>query len=286
MESIAPTDGPYIIIDGKKLLDFSSCDFLGLAQHPEVKKGAIKYALKYGVGTPPLSIQSTPQLEIEAKLAHYLGKESALLFACPTELRAQLDKLGASPISTETADASSLKKGKGVKVADDTYLLGMTGARGFGSASELPVDIVCGSLMLGSGAFIAGPKKQLATLTPGQLSYPALGAIDCALSFIPEMEHERKMVLKYKSWLVKLLGDFSIKEMKSPRVILSSQQAEAVRSYFLQEQIYLAPSVNDTLYFAITALHTPDDLDQLSFAVKKLSETDLALSMQELTPTP
>ena len=50
MDSIAPVDGPYINLDGKKLLDFSSCDYLGLAQHPEVKKGAIKYALKYGVG--------------------------------------------------------------------------------------------------------------------------------------------------------------------------------------------------------------------------------------------
>ena len=85
----APTDGPYILWNGKKLLDFSSCDFLGLTQHPEVKKGAIKYALKYGVGA--LS-NSTPQCEVQTKLAHYLGKEAALLFASACELHAQLEK--------------------------------------------------------------------------------------------------------------------------------------------------------------------------------------------------
>ncbi len=291
MESIAPTDGPYVIHEGKKLLDFSSCDFLGLAQHPEVKKGAIKYALKYGVAA---LAHSTPQQEVEAKLAHYLGKESARLFACKSQLLAQLEKLGATVLSTDTDDLSSflasLKKAKGLKVADDTYLLGMTGAHGFGSSTELSqADAICGSLLCGSGAFIAGSKKQLDSITPSTpsaLSFPALGALDCALSLIPEMEAERKMVQKHKSWLMKQLGDFSVKEHRSPRIELTSENAAAMRQFFLQEQIYLAPSNNQTLYFSLTALHTPDDLDQFSVALKKLSAADLALAMQSLTPTP
>ena len=279
MESIAPVDGPYVLLDGKKLLDFSSCDFLGLAQHPEVKKGAIKYALKYGVGTPPLSITSTPQLEIESKLAHYLGKETALLFSSETELHQQLEKLGATIVSAENSTA----KAKGLKVSDETFLLGMTGTNGFGSPSD---GIVCGSILCSSGAFVAGTKKQLAELVSGRMSFPSLGALDSALSFIPEMDAERKMVQKHKSWLIKELSDFSIEELRSPRIIVSSKDAEQMRQFLLQEQIYLAPSQNQTLYFSITALHTPDDLDQLAVVLKKLSTTDLALAMQSLTPTP
>lgn len=279
MESIAPVDGPYVLLDGKKLLDFSSCDFLGLSQHPEVKKGAIKYALKYGVGTSPHSTISTPQLEIESKLAHYLGKEKALLFSCEPELHQQLEKLGATIVSAENGST----KAKGLKVNDETFLFGMTGTNGFGSQSD---DMICGSLLCSSGAFVAGTKKQLAELMSGRISFPALGALDCALSFIPEMDAERKMVQKHKSWLIKELSKFSIEELRSPRVILSSKDAELMRQFLLQEQIYLAPSQNQTLYISITALHTPDDLDQLAATLKKLSTTDLALATQSLTPTP
>ncbi len=279
MESIAPTDGPYVLLDGKKLLDFSSCDFLGLSQHPEVKKGAIKYALKYGVGTPPPSTISTPQLEIESKLAHYLGKETALLFSSESELHAQLEKLSATIVSAETDHV----KTKGLKVSDETFLFGLTGANGFGSSGD---STICGSFLCGSGAFVAGAKKQLAELVSGRMSFPVLGALDCALSFIPEMEAERKMVQKHKTWLIKQLSGFTIEELRSPRVILSSKDAELMRQFLLQEQIFLAPSQNKTLHFSITALHTPDDLDQLAVALKKLSTTDLALAMQSLTPTP
>ncbi len=259
MDSIAPVDGPYINLDGKKLLDFSSCDYLGLAQHPEVKKGAIKYALKYGVGA---LLNSFPQKEVEKKLAQYLNKETALLL-------------------TSDIDVTALKK---TKIKEITDTLGMVGDNGFGSASE--GDVVYGALHFGGANFIAGPKKQLASFTAEKISFPALGAIDCALSFIPEMEQERKMVLKHKSWLVKQLSDFSLKEEKMPKAILTSPEADAIRQFLMQEQIYLAPSSSNSLYFAITALHTPDDLDQLSVALKKLSETDLALATQLLTPTP
>ncbi len=45
MELGVPLDGPYLQYRGKKVLDFASHDFLGLAQHPEVKKSAIRYTL-------------------------------------------------------------------------------------------------------------------------------------------------------------------------------------------------------------------------------------------------
>ncbi len=281
MESIAPADGPYVVVEGKKLLDFSSCDFLGLTQHPEVKKGSIKYALKYGVGSSP---RSTPQLEIETKLAHYLGKEAAFLFSSESELFSQLEKLGATVYSTDADVKKSLKMSRGLKVADDRFLFGMRSGNGFGSLNDF--DTLCGALLCGSGAFIAGSKKQLAPLQPGTMNFPALGALDCALSFIPELEAERKIVQKHKTWLLKQLSDFNVTALNSPRIVFSSDEAEAIRKFFLQEQIYLAPSHDDTLYIALTALHTPDDLDQLGFSLKKLAATDLARAMQSLTPTP
>jgi 7-keto-8-aminopelargonate synthetase-like enzyme len=256
METIVPADGPYVIYEGKKLLDLSSCDFLGLSQHPEVKKEAIKYTLKYGVAA---LTYSTIQHEIEAKLAQYLGKETALLFSCLPALQ-------------------------GLKIADNTYLMGVTGPRGFGSSADL--GLVCGALLCTSGAFVAGPKKQLASLSPGVLSFPVLGALSCALSLIPEMDAERKMIHEHKAWLLKQLSPFPTEELRSPRILLKSPQAEAIRQFFLQEQIYLSPCQDQTLCFSMTALHTADDLDLLSQAFKKLAATDLALAMQSLTPTP
>ncbi len=288
MESITPTDGPYVIYKGKKLLDFSSYDFLGLTQHPEVKKGAIKYALKYGVGTSPLSLSSSPHREIEAKLAHYLGQEAALLFSSQRELQLQLNKLDATVISTETDDLTTLKKTKGLTIADDTFLIGIEGKNGFGSdLSDVEhIDMVCGSLLCGSGAFIAGRKTKVAALTSGALSFPVLGALDSALVFIPEMEAERKLVHNHQAWLVNQLDDFSIRKLRSSRVVLQTNEAETLRQFFIQQQIYLAPSQNKTICFSPTALHTPDDLDQLAAALKKLAATDLALAMQSLTPAP
>lgn len=251
MESIAPTDGPYIVYEGKKLLSFSSCDFLGLAQHPEVKKGAIKYALKYGVSG---GARSAPQKEVEAKLAHYLGKETACLFSATSEL-----------------------ENCTVKAANHTYLLGITGPHGF----ETAAGAICGALLCGSGAFIAGSKKQLSNTVSGAVSFPSLGALDCALSLIPEMEEERKVVQKHRAWLTKLLKQ----ESPTPLITIQSEKAADIQQFFLQEQIYLAKEGN-TLHFALTALHTPDDLDQLATSFKKFSATDLARSMQSLTPTP
>jgi 7-keto-8-aminopelargonate synthetase-like enzyme len=284
MEFVSPTDGPYILVQGKKYLDFSSCDFLGLAQHPEVKKAAIKYTLKYGVGVPVSPLGSAPQQQLEGKLAQFLGAETALLFPSFEEAEKLLKSHKITITSSETNDQ------KKVSCIDNSFTIGISGEHGFGQASS---DLTMGSLAYGlgcSGAYIAGSKKLLSSWIPSQpLSFPVLGAIDSALSFIPEMDQERKALEKNIRWLQNQLKDIPSKMLKSPKAILefkSNKEADQVRQIFAADQIFVAPAVENTLYIAMTALHTPDDLDQLAISLKKLSETDLALAMQSLTPTP
>lgn len=177
---------------------------------------------------------------------------------------------------------------------DDSFMIGIAGEQGFGAAAhQAGFDFIIGSLANGvgcSGAYIAGSKKVLNGFNASQpLSFPVLGALDSALSFIPEMDHEREVLAKNFRWLQKLMKDFPAKMLKSPKAILefkSPKEAQQVRHFLMEEQIHLAPPVANTLYIAMTALHTPDDLDQLTVSLKKMSETDLALAMQSLTPTP
>lgn len=292
MEYVAPADGPYLTIQGRKCLDFSSCDFLGLAQHPEVKKAAIKYTLKYGVGIPVAPLASSPQQQLESKLAQFLGTETALLFPSFEEALQLLKAHKAVIISSEIADAEPKKKSTGLVCIDDSFTMGVAGEQGFGAAAH-KADLITGSLAFGagcSGAFIAGPKKLLSSWTSSQpLSFPVLGAIDSALSFIPEMTGERETLEKHTRWLQKQLKDLPAKMLKSPKALLefkSQKEAVHARHLFAENQIFVAPPVESSLYLAMTALHTPDDLDQLAVSLKKISETDLALAMQSLTPTP
>jgi 7-keto-8-aminopelargonate synthetase-like enzyme len=292
MEFVSPADGPYVTNQGKKCLDFSSCDFLGLAQHPEVKKAAIKYTLKYGVGIPVSPLGSAAQQQLEGKLAQFLGTEAAILFPSVDEAQDILNNLKATILSTETHDIP--KKKPALLCMDDSFMIGITGENGFGAAAhQSGFDLITGSLSNGagcSGAFIAGPKKLIGSLTASQpLSFPAIGALDSAFSFIPEMEHEREILAKNTRWLQKLMKDMPAKLLKSPKAVLefkSAKEAQLVRQFLMDDQIYLAPVVESALYIAMTALHTPDDLDQLTVSLKKMSETTLALAMQSLTPTP
>jgi len=293
MEFVSPADGPYVTHQGKKCLDFSSCDFLGLAQHPEVKKAAIKYTLKYGVGIPASPLKSAVQQQLEGKLAQLLGMEAAVLFPSFDEAQHHLKSLKASVVSSETHDLPK-KKPSSLTCIDDSFMIGIFGEHGFGAAAhQSGFDLIIGSLANGvgcSGAYIAGPKKIVNPMHASQpLSFPALGALDSALSFIPEMDHEREILAKNFRWLQKLLKDIPATMLKSPKAVLefkSSKEAEQIRQFLAQDQIYLAPSSGNTLYIAMTVLHTPDDLDQLTVSFKKMSETDLALAIQSLTPTP
>jgi len=72
------------LADGRRLIDVSSNDYLGLALHPEVTARAADYARRLGAGSAASRLVSgtlPEHLAVEAKLAAFKGCEAALLFA-------------------------------------------------------------------------------------------------------------------------------------------------------------------------------------------------------------
>ncbi len=74
---------PEVKIDGKKVLMFSSNNYLGLATHPELKKAAIEAINKYGVGSDGsrmLSGNLKIHRDFELAIAKYKGGEDAIVW--------------------------------------------------------------------------------------------------------------------------------------------------------------------------------------------------------------
>jgi len=58
----------WIIVNGKKVLDMCSNNYLGLANHPELKKAAIEGINEYGVGPAAVrSIAGTTEKHLELR---------------------------------------------------------------------------------------------------------------------------------------------------------------------------------------------------------------------------
>jgi 8-amino-7-oxononanoate synthase len=75
---------PRIRIEGKTLLNFSSNDYLGLANHPALTEAAIHSVERYGAGAGASRLISgslAPHHELEEVLAAFKGAEAALAFS-------------------------------------------------------------------------------------------------------------------------------------------------------------------------------------------------------------
>jgi 8-amino-7-oxononanoate synthase len=74
----------FVVINGKRVLMFSSNNYLGLANHPELKKASTEAASRYGTGSGGSRLISG-NMEIhrtlEKELALFKGAEKALLFS-------------------------------------------------------------------------------------------------------------------------------------------------------------------------------------------------------------
>ncbi|MFM7488441.1 MAG: aminotransferase class I/II-fold pyridoxal phosphate-dependent enzyme [Cytophagales bacterium] len=75
--------GPHMTFNGKKVLNWSLNNYLGLANHPEVRQAdadaTAKYGLAYPMGARMMSGNSVHHLEFEKQLAEFVQKEDAML---------------------------------------------------------------------------------------------------------------------------------------------------------------------------------------------------------------
>jgi glycine C-acetyltransferase len=74
--------GLHTQIAGKKVVNFSSNDYLGLTTHPRVKEAARKAVDKYGCGLSSSRVQATTteHVALERRFAEWFGFEQCLLF--------------------------------------------------------------------------------------------------------------------------------------------------------------------------------------------------------------
>ena len=73
-----------VFIDGKRVLMFGSNSYLGLTSHPKIKEASKKAIDKYGTGCAGsrfLNGTLDIHIELERRLANYVGKEGAVLFS-------------------------------------------------------------------------------------------------------------------------------------------------------------------------------------------------------------
>jgi len=75
--------GPYMMFNGKRVLNWSLNNYLGLANHPEVRKvdaeASAQYGLGYPMGARMMSGNSDIHEQLEAELSTFMGKEASYL---------------------------------------------------------------------------------------------------------------------------------------------------------------------------------------------------------------
>ena len=83
IRTLSSPQGSWLVVDGKKVLNFCSNNYLGLANHPKIVQAAQDAVKKYGVGPGAVrSIAGTMDLhlELERRLASFKGVEAAITF--------------------------------------------------------------------------------------------------------------------------------------------------------------------------------------------------------------
>lgn len=81
--TVESAQGPWIMVDGRKVLNLCSNNYLGLANHPALKEAAHKAIEEYGVGPAAVrTIAGSTSLhsDLEAKLARFKKVEAVLSF--------------------------------------------------------------------------------------------------------------------------------------------------------------------------------------------------------------
>jgi len=83
IRTLSSPQGAWLVVDGKKVLNFCSNNYLGLANHPKLQEAAHAAINKYGVGPAAVrTIAGTMDLhsELEERIAKFKKAEAAITF--------------------------------------------------------------------------------------------------------------------------------------------------------------------------------------------------------------
>jgi len=83
IRTLSSPQGAWLVVDGKRVLNFCSNNYLGLANHPQLVKAAKEAVDKYGIG--PAAVRTIAgtmdvHIELERRLAAFKGVEAAINF--------------------------------------------------------------------------------------------------------------------------------------------------------------------------------------------------------------
>jgi len=83
IRTLSSPQGAWLVVDGKRVLNFCSNNYLGLANHPHLVQAAQETIARYGIG--PAAVRSIAgtmdlHLQLEQRLASFKGVESAITF--------------------------------------------------------------------------------------------------------------------------------------------------------------------------------------------------------------
>jgi 8-amino-7-oxononanoate synthase len=83
-QALESTEGTEVVMNGRKVLMLGSNNYLGLTFHPKIREAAQKAIDKFGTsctGSRLINGTMTIHVELEKRLAAFMGKESALVFS-------------------------------------------------------------------------------------------------------------------------------------------------------------------------------------------------------------
>jgi glycine C-acetyltransferase len=83
IRTLSSPQGAWLVVDGQRVLNFCSNNYLGLANHPRIVEAARKAVAEYGVG--PAAVRTIAgtmdlHLKLEKRLAAFKGVEAAITF--------------------------------------------------------------------------------------------------------------------------------------------------------------------------------------------------------------
>jgi 8-amino-7-oxononanoate synthase len=106
---VSGPQGPTVLLDGKPVLLLCSNNYLGLADHPQVREAAADAAMRWGVGAGGSRLISgtmTVHRRLEERLAAFAGRQACLLFG--SGYLANLGVIGALASAGDTVFSDEL----------------------------------------------------------------------------------------------------------------------------------------------------------------------------------